>query len=221
MTDDDLAGLFDLPGLSAPATSGKSAVVTVDKRRGMTAREVRDLFAANGLPAPSRREVAAVMKATALAAAAPAKRRVARPVPARPAHRPISGFSRTLDAACLYRELRRRGLKDREASSAVHTLMGTARSQILKYQRHPIEHAAGPLAKTRAGSYEPVNGSVLARSDVLTGETVDHDHLGAVFVVALYWRNMIRHRWRQLEPKARDALMPIVQGRLLVDHPPT
>ena len=113
-------------------------------------------------------------------------------MPARPAYRPVIGYSRTLVAACLYRELRRRGLKDREASSAVHTLLGTARSQVLKYQHHAVEAAS-----------------------------VEHDRRGAEFVVALYWKNMIRHGWRRLEPKARDALMPIARGSLLARTPPT
>lgn len=50
----------------------------------------------------------------------------------RPAHRPIQGFSRTLDAACLYRELMRRGLNGRESAKAVRAMLGTSRSSAVR-----------------------------------------------------------------------------------------
>lgn len=114
------------------------------------------------------------------------------PAAGRAAHRPVAGHSRTLDAACLYRELCRRGLTGREAARAVTTMLGTSRARILKYQQHAIEAA-----------------------------NTEHDRRGAEFVVARHWQGMIRHSWHQLSPKARDALKPIVDYRLMGAHPPT
>jgi hypothetical protein len=110
---------------------------------------------------------------------------------ARSAHRPIRGFTRTLDAACLYRELGRRGLNGREAAEAVRVMLGTSRSSVLKYQRHPIEPASE-----------------------------ESDHRMAGFVVAKYWATMIRHKWPRLDVKVRDALMPNGTCRLLLECPP-
>lgn len=52
--------------------------------------------------------------------------------------RPVD-FSKTLDAACLFRELRRRGLSYRKALGAVDALLGVGKSGVERYQEHAIE----------------------------------------------------------------------------------
>lgn len=57
------------------------------------------------------------------------------------AGRPLEGFTRSEDAACLFRELRRRGLTVRRAEDCLLWLMGISKSNIQKYLKHPIELA--------------------------------------------------------------------------------
>lgn len=57
--------------------------------------------------------------------------------PRRGRRRPVEAFSRTQDAACLWRELKRRGLSANEAATAVQVTFGTARSSLFK--PHPIK----------------------------------------------------------------------------------
>ena len=217
--DDDLAGLFELQGLPAPAP--KADAVPSGARRGMTAREVRTLFAAHSLPAPGRGVIAETMKASAMVAAAPAASRMARPKPAKPAHRPIDGHSRTWDAACLYRELRRAGLRNREATDALRIMLGTSRAGIMKYRHHPVEPVSGVLIKTRGErfEYECEGGPHADEKHPPIERPVDAGRNGAKYVVAKRW-GMIRLAWFKLTPKARDALQPLVAGGLLVRDPP-
>ncbi len=52
--------------------------------------------------------------------------------------RPVD-FSKTLDAACLFRELRRRGMSYRKSMDAVDALLGVGKSGVEGYQDHVIE----------------------------------------------------------------------------------
>ncbi len=51
------------------------------------------------------------------------------------------GFTRSEDAACIFRELKRRGLSGRKAQACLLWLMGISKSNIEKYVDHPIEPA--------------------------------------------------------------------------------
>lgn len=108
----------------------------------------------------------------------------------RPRGRPSPGFTRTLGAACLYRELCRRGLTGRQAANAVGVLLGTSRANVQKYQQHPIE---------------PLNEA--------------HDTINALAVLSRYWDEMGRRRWWQLPEPAKCVLRPMVR-RLLAESPP-
>jgi hypothetical protein len=125
------------------------------------------LFAFHGLPAP--------------ASSNPAKRGRGRPV---------DGISRTLDAACIYRELCRRGLSGRQSARAIHDLLGVSRGNLERYQAHPIE----PLSE-------------------------DHDRLDAGYALSKLWP-MVRRNWWRLSDEAKATIRPMVPRLLQEDPPP-
>ena len=158
----------------------------------MKTDELDAMFVAHGLPPPTAAERAAILSSTVLSILNPVPPLAVRPAPARPRHRQITGFSRTHDAACLYRELRRLHLKQADAIRAVVLLLGTSRSDILKYQNHAIE---------------------------VWTELTDRNMAG--FVLTKYWESMVRRKWRELAPTAKAALRNIRHvDALLRKYPP-
>ena len=142
-----------------------------------------ELFALHGLPAPPSTRAKAAKHA---------------------AHRPVSGFTRTLDAACIFRYLKGRGLRGREATAAITAMLGTSRSSVLKYQLRKVKPALHPEYQT--GVIEPSSAA--------------DDRQQAEYAIARHWDNLIRHEWWALTPKARGALLPVVGYQLLKTKPP-
>lgn len=108
----------------------------------------------------------------------------------RPKHRPISSISRTLDAACLYRELRRRGLSERGSADAVKKLLGTSRSSLQKYQDHPIQ-----------------------------SPSEEDDRRDAGYALSKYW-GMAKLHWFWLTDPEKAVIRPLVPRLLQDDPPP-
>jgi hypothetical protein len=94
--------------------------------------------------------------------------------------RPIHGFSRSLDAACLFRELRRQGLTWRESTDAIHGLLGVSKTAVEKYLNHPIT---------------PMND--------------ESDRTYALYVVAKHWRAFVGPKLPSLTNKAQRAVLEI------------
>ena len=109
----------------------------------------------------------------------------------RAAHRPTAASSRTWDAACLYREFRRLGMKSRVATDALHTLLGVSKGNVLNYQRHAVATL-----------------------------NEEHDRRIALSIFADYWPGLFRLQWHKLTPAARTALWPVVSYSLFARYPP-
>lgn len=91
------------------------------------------------------------------------------------------GFSKSLEAACLFRELRRRGLSYRKALDAVDGLLGVGHSGVEKYLKHEIK---------------PVD----ERSD----------RVMAAMTLALYWNDCVRQNLESLTREAAAAVEAIL-----------
>jgi hypothetical protein len=99
--------------------------------------------------------------------------------------RPMDGFTRSEDAACIFRELRRRGLTVRLAEDCLQWLMGVSKSNVQKYLKHPIK---------------PVNA--------------DHDTLNARFALAKFLDSLgdiAADRVTRLESPARGIVREIAK----------
>ncbi len=92
--------------------------------------------------------------------------------------RPHVPFSRTEDAACLFRELKRRGLQWRAAVDAVTELLGTPKSAIERYNKH---HPVTPASE-------------------------DSDRNNAQCVLSKHWRAFVLPRWTTLPPEVREIV---------------
>lgn len=96
--------------------------------------------------------------------------------------RPAYGFSRSEDAACLFDELRIRGLTWDEALWAVKQTLGSSKSTIEKYRRPKVTFATTAMAR-----------------------------LNARFVVAKHWNTLVRPRLGSLDGKGQRALLDLAR----------